>query len=420
MIWDFENLFSRRLMLWVGLNILIGAGLALFGGRLWPVFGLVAIVWGAVNGVIALFGLRRAGQHLFQPSTFEVEVAEAARIRKILWLNNALDVLYIGGGTAILYFLGQDSLFWRGVGWGTILQGAFLFGFDLWHARRVPEPYQLPHLPLFSHPDHQSFGFEGDKSAALLVHGFPGSALEMRHLGKALNAAGWTVRGICLPGFGPELPELIQNNNESWVNAVWKELEELRTAGHGPLMLVGYSFGGALAMQVAATTPVDGLALISPMTWKEPTWGRLPLEFLRAMLPLSVHPFRRIPMDSPLLEEELFQYQPEFDKDDPDQVEEMRQLQIPLMILDQLREVGRESLAAAPQVGAPTLVIQGEQDKVIQPKWTEEMTKQIPGLVSYITVEGSHSLTMPRSPSFDEVLSLLASFAKDIKGSFDK
>ncbi len=415
MIWDFENLLSRRLMLWAILNIMGGAGLALFGEGLWPVFGLVSIVWGTVNGLIALFGLRKAGQHLFQPSTNEVEVAEAARIRKILWINNALDVVYVAGGAAILYFLGQGSLFWRGVGWGTILQGAFLFGFDLWHARRVPEPYQLPHLPLFTHPDHQPFLFEGGQPAALLVHGFPGSALEMRLLGKDLNEAGWTVRGVCLPGFGSELTGLIQNNNDSWVKAVRKELEELRTAGHTPLLLAGYSFGGALAMQVAATTPVDGLALISPMTWKEPHWAAPLLDVIRALLPLSFHPLHHIPMDSPLLEEELFQYQPEFNKDDPDQVEEMRHLEIPLMILDQLREVGREGLAAAERVNVPTLVIQGRQDKVIQPRWTEEMAKQIPGLVDYVTVDGSHSLTMPRCPSFGKVLSAVVEFGEQIR-----
>ncbi|HCU57966.1 MAG TPA: hypothetical protein DF984_07085 [Anaerolineaceae bacterium] len=160
---------------------------------------------------------------------------------------------------------------------------------------------------------------------------------------------------------------------------------------------------------------MDGLVLISPMTWKEPRWATPLLDVVRALLPLSFHPLQHIPMDSPLLEEELFQYQPEFDKEDPDQVEEMRHLEIPLMILDQLREVGREGLAAAPQVNVPTLVIQGRQDKVIQPRWTEEMTKQIPGLVDYVTVDGSHSLTMPRCPSFDNVSSAVVEFGEQIR-----
>ena len=112
------------------------------------------------------------------------------------------------------------------------------------------------------------------------------------------------------------------------------------------------------------------------------------LDFVRAMLPLSVRPLQHIPLDSPLLEEELFQYQPEFDEDDPDQVEEMRRLEIPLMILDQLREVGREGLSAAPQINVPTLVIQGKQDKVIQPKWTEDMTKKFPAWSAMSPLKG--------------------------------
>ncbi len=43
------------------------------------------------------------------------------------------------------------------------------------------------------------------------------------------------------------------------------------------------------------------------------------------------------------------------------------------------------------------------------------MTQQIPGLVSYVTVEGSHSLTMPRSPLFNEVLSAVFEFREQIR-----
>ena len=71
-------------------------------------------------------------------------------MRKLLWINNALDVVYVAGGTALIILYGNGSVFWRGTGWGIVVQGAFLFAFDLYHALRVPDPLQLPALPLFT------------------------------------------------------------------------------------------------------------------------------------------------------------------------------------------------------------------------------------------------------------------------------
>ncbi len=61
---------------------------------------------------------------------------EAHFIRKVLWINFGLDVLYILGGFYVIQSYSES--FWQGTGWGIILQGAFLFLFDLMHALRVP------------------------------------------------------------------------------------------------------------------------------------------------------------------------------------------------------------------------------------------------------------------------------------------
>ncbi|PWH12138.1 MAG: hypothetical protein DDG60_14705 [Anaerolineae bacterium] len=59
---------------------------------------------------------------------------ERARLAKILWLNTGLDVLYVAAGVALIVTLGRSNLFWRGGGWGIIIQGGFLFFFDVVHA----------------------------------------------------------------------------------------------------------------------------------------------------------------------------------------------------------------------------------------------------------------------------------------------
>ncbi len=415
MIWDYENILSRRLCTWALFSMLAGSALMIFGDTGWRAFGLQSLAWGAIDALIAWFGLQRLQKQNIIPGDDAAEENEASRMRRILWINNALDVLYVAGGTALVYFLGRDNLFWRGTGWGIILQGAFLYVFDLWHALRVPHPLQLPAAPLFTDPKHQPFQFEGQKPAALLVHGFPGTALEMRHIGQRLNQDGWTVRGIRLPGFGEDLAEVVAYKNADWVKYLQAELHTLREKGHNPLLLVGFSFGGGLALQLPSKEHLDGLVLIAPLIWREAKIVKVLADFVRALLPLSVHPLRRIPLDSPQLREEFWQYLPEIDLDNPDHTNELRYLEVPLVILDQIREVGRAGWAAASNITVPTLLIQGEQDNIIRPKWTRSLKDSLGGPVQYTQVDGPHSLTMPHNPAFENVLGIIATFAKSIQ-----
>ncbi len=414
MIWDFEKLVSRRLLLWAVPSALAGATLVLFGNPFWRAFGIQALAWGAVDGLIAWFGLLRLRQKAQSAASFSEEAHEAARLRKILWINTALDVLYVAGGVALAAFLGPGSDFWRGAGWGIILQGGFLYLFDLMHALRTPDPLQLPHLPLFTHPDHESFLLEGGQPGAVLVHGFPGTALEMRPLGRELNAAGWTVSGLRLPGFGPELVDLIDYCNQDWLKAVLEACHSLQNLGHAPLLLVGYSFGGALALQAAAQMAPQGLVLIAPLTWREPAWGKALGDFFRTLLPLSVHPFRHLPINQPGLAAQYQHYLPEIDFDDPAQQDELAHFQFPLAVLDRLREVGKAGLQAAEDVQSPTLILHSSEDQIIQPSTIDHLETRLAGPVTRMTVKGPHSLTMPHHPAFKTVAAKTLHFAAEM------
>ena len=63
---------------------------------------------------------------------------EERNLRRLLLINTGLDVLYVAGGVALALTLGASNPTWRGHGWGIVVQGAFLFAFDLIHVRRVP------------------------------------------------------------------------------------------------------------------------------------------------------------------------------------------------------------------------------------------------------------------------------------------
>lgn len=411
MIWDYKNLISRRLFLWAVVNLLVGIWLAVFGNTFWRAFGVQSLVWGTINALIAWVGLNRLKNRPKQPPTITTQEKETRLVRSVLWINSALDILYIAAGAALVILLGKNDPRWLGVGWGVIIQGTFLYLFDFLHVLHIPDPLTLPFLPLFTHPDHEPFEMTGGKPAALLVHGFPGTPLEMRPLAQSLHQSGWTVRGVRLPGFGPDLENFIAYDNAVWVDTVAGELRSLQSQGHSPLLLVGFSFGGALAMQIAQRESIDGLILIAPAVWQEPGWAKVLLDFLRSLLPLSVHPFRLIPISNPLIVTGLQHYLPEIDLENPENASEMQQLIFPLVILDQLREVGREGLRAASAINIPTLLIQGSEDKVIQPKTLDALKASLGSGVNFVKVDGPHNLTMPHNPAFNEVVAKTTAFA---------
>ena len=64
----------------------------------------------------------------------EVETREARWLSRILWVNTGLDVIYILGGLWLFQTWGEGSSLWQGHGVGIIIQGGFLFLFDLSHA----------------------------------------------------------------------------------------------------------------------------------------------------------------------------------------------------------------------------------------------------------------------------------------------
>ncbi|MCS7058403.1 MAG: hypothetical protein NZ849_11170 [Meiothermus sp.] len=81
-------------------------------------FWLANALWTSVNSAVALVGLLSP-----EPSR--------AELRDILYLNAALDVLYIAGG---LWLATRSDPRLQGAGWAVVLQGGFLLVFDLYHA----------------------------------------------------------------------------------------------------------------------------------------------------------------------------------------------------------------------------------------------------------------------------------------------
>lgn len=138
-VWAFNRRLSNRLWGWAALSMVLGVMLQRGRDPFWRSVGQQALGWGAIDGAIAEVGQRDADRKAAAGDP-AVAAAHARRLRLLLWLNAGLDVGYMAGGVFLARRQGQDNPSRRGHGWGIVLQGLFLFLFDLIHAFRVPIP----------------------------------------------------------------------------------------------------------------------------------------------------------------------------------------------------------------------------------------------------------------------------------------
>ena len=132
----FQRRLTDRLLAWGVLSMTVGLVLQVAPRPFWRAFGTQSAIWGAIDAAIALAGQwqarRKAGQQEDTAVTGEVR-----KIRRLLWVNAGLDVLYVLGGLWLALGKGRRAETARGHGWGVVVQGAFLGVFDLIHAVRL-------------------------------------------------------------------------------------------------------------------------------------------------------------------------------------------------------------------------------------------------------------------------------------------
>jgi len=413
MIWHFQKILSRRLLIWSALSVLVGLALWLGGADFWRGFGIQAALWGGIDAVIALAGLRGVAARL-EGAVYADENARKARsLRRVLWINGGLDVLYILAGVGLLLW-GKSALL-HGMGWGIIVQGAFLLIFDVLHALGTPmEEIRLPGLEVFERPEHLPYHLEGEPGAplALLAHGFPGTTGELRPLAELLHAAGWSARGLLVPGLGRELPGLFQQRAALWVDWLAGEVELARDSGR-PVILIGFSLGGAISAAAAARCKPDRLVLLAPFWWQEPVWLRLLWSGLEALFSPTIQPFRALPSGFAQMMQEARRTNVDLSGAPAESMEQLRHLRLPLVFVDQFRRLSRRVGQAAAGLNMPVLILHGEQDTVAQPRFSRRLAQMISEHARFELVPGDHHTFMTGGEAFEQAAERIVAFGAE-------
>lgn len=269
----------------------------------------------------------------------------------------------------------------------------------------------FPESIFLSH-EHHAFHLAGGDSAALLIHGFPGTPAEMRAIATSLHASGWSVFAMLLPGFGPEISRLGETKYEDWISAVLTELNFL-SSNFRKIIVCGFSMGAALALIASAHRRVNGTVLLAPY-WSVSNWLWKLIPWVQRVFP-EIKPFRYLNLEKTEVRHGLMNFLPGADLTDPMIRQQLRNYTFPTRIINEIRKVGLSASKSVPSLESPVLVIQGTRDEIVKPSQTKELVDRLPVEVLYKVVDGGHDLPDPEKPAWNTIESSIIEFSLAIQ-----
>ncbi|MEO8287550.1 MAG: alpha/beta fold hydrolase [Chloroflexota bacterium] len=207
-------------------------------------------------------------------------------------------------------------------------------------------------LPPQSELDRDAFTFGPADApvACLLIHGFSGSPLEMRWLGTYLAERGIRVEGVRLAGHGTEPEALTHLTWHDWLQSASEGLERL-LIGREQVVVVGFSMGGLLALQLCAAYPnkiSKVVTISSPIYFRDQRIHLIPV--VRHVV--RWHHIRR----------------PGTSTDPEAHTRYHAYRRYPLIAVDHLLDLMRVTRKLVPAIQTPALVMHGLLDHVVHPK----------------------------------------------------
>lgn len=103
------------------------------------------------------------------------------------------------------------------------------------------------------------------RPVCLLLHGLGGEPFEMRELARTFEEAGYHVEVPLLPGHGLSADDFAQSSYEDWLAGARQAYRNLAAPDGGTdrVVLVGFSMGGVLCLELAAEMPPAAVVCIS-------------------------------------------------------------------------------------------------------------------------------------------------------------
>jgi carboxylesterase len=235
-------------------------------------------------------------------------------------------------------------------------------------------------MPVSTEP----FEWRAGERGCLLVHGLTGTPYEMRGLGERLHAAGYSVRGVCLPGHAGDVDELARCRWQDWYASLDRELDELR-AHCTTVAVAGLSLGSLLSLRLAHCRPNDVAALIllsTPLVLARQRSARM-AHAARTLMPALPARLRAIEKGgSDIADPEARAVHPSYPH-------------IPLRSVAELVALQRIVRSLLPSIHQPTLAAQGRHDPTAPATNLDLLRGTLPNLQRAIVLARSeHVITV--------------------------
>ena len=101
-----------------------------------------------------------------------------------------------------------------------------------------------------------------EKIVCLLIHGFAGSTVEMEPLALALEAEGFEVIRLTLPGHASSIDDFSHTYFPDWLGAAERACQHQLARGRR-VVVIGHSMGGSLALHLAQHYDLAGVVTLA-------------------------------------------------------------------------------------------------------------------------------------------------------------
>lgn len=111
------------------------------------------------------------------------------------------------------------------------------------------------------HPRARTVLYRGGQTGVLLLHGLAGSTEDLRETAEYIHSLGFTVLNARIAGHGTTPKQLSETTEDAWRQSALAALALLREHAQR-FFLLGFSFGGSLAIDLLVREPYGMLGII--------------------------------------------------------------------------------------------------------------------------------------------------------------